>query len=83
MNSNHDGQKVLVARIAEQRARVRGHTAVSDACVVGLPDPEWGQVVAAMVVLTEPNALTAEQLIAYSRQHLAGYKQPRYVQFVN
>ena len=62
---------------------LRGHPAVKNACVVGLEDADLGQRVAAAVVLHEGETLSADDLIAYSRQHLAGYKIPRRVRFLD
>ena len=51
------------------------HPAVANVCVVGIPDPYWGEAVHAVVV-TEPGAqVTAQELIAHCGQHLAGYKK--------
>lgn len=61
---------------AEVEAVLRGHPAVADACVVGLPDPEWGQRIAAAVQLHPGETLGQDDLLAYSRTRLAGYKQP-------
>jgi len=58
------------------------HPGVREACVVGIPDAEWGQRVAAAVVATKVS-LTAEALTASCRKHLAGYKIPREVHFVS
>ena len=55
---------------------LRGHPAVADACVVGLPDAEWGQRCAAAVQLRAGETLSRATLLAYSRVRLAGYKQP-------
>lgn len=65
---------------AEVERVLRGHPAVADTCVVGLPDPEWGQRVAAMVICTEPLAESA--LPNFCRQQLGGHKQPRLFKFV-
>jgi O-succinylbenzoic acid--CoA ligase len=58
------------------------HPAVEMACVVGLSDAEWGQRVGAVVVLKTGANLTDAELIAFCRQSLAGYKQPRLIRFV-
>ena len=66
---------------AEVEAALRGHPAVSEAAVIGLPDPRWGETVHAVVVL-KPDAdidpaAVAEVLQAWCRARLAGYKCPR------
>ncbi len=68
---------------SEVEAVLRQHPAVEDACVVGLPDAEWGQRVAAMVALRQGELLSEADLIAFSRERLAGYKQPRWIVFVD
>ena len=68
---------------SEVENTLRQHPAVLEVCVVGLPDAEWGQRVAAMVVIRQNMQLTIPELIMFSRQHLAGYKQPRTVVFVD
>lgn len=65
---------------AEVEQVLREHPAVAEACVVGIEHPEWGQQVAAAVVLKSPAA--ADDILTFSRQHLAGYKQPRRIRFV-
>jgi malonyl-CoA/methylmalonyl-CoA synthetase len=49
---------------------------------VGLPDPEFGEKVVAAVVRDEM-ALTAEKVVGFCREDLAGYKKPRQVIFVD
>src|SRR5690606_19102344 len=61
---------------------LRQHPAVADACVVGISSEEWGQQVAAAVVLKPEMHATSEDLDAFCRQHLAGYKCPRKYAFV-
>ena len=67
---------------AEVEAVLRQHPAVANACVVGLPDPEWGQQVAALVECHPQAQVTAAALLAFSRSRLAGYKQPRMLDFI-
>lgn len=68
---------------AEVEAVLSRHPAVAEVCVVGLADEQWGQRVAAAVVLhrTAPRPTEAE-LLEFSRRTLAGYKQPRLIRFV-
>lgn len=68
---------------AEVERVLRAHPAVSAACVIGVPHRSWGRQVAAMVVLTQPGAITKMELLAYCRKHLAGYKQPRILVFAD
>lgn len=58
------------------------HSAVSEACVFGVPDPQWGESVKAMVVLRPGQTATEEELINHCKQHLASYKKPKSVEFV-
>ncbi len=74
------GENVYPAEVEEV---LRGHTAVLEACVVGVPHPEWGQQVAAMVQLQPGQSVTEAELLAFSRERLAGYKQPRLLRFVD
>lgn len=68
---------------AEVEAVLRAHPLASDACVVGLPHPEWGQQVAAVLVL-KPGAVFDEgEFEAWCRQRLAGYKVPRQLRVVS
>jgi acyl-CoA synthetase (AMP-forming)/AMP-acid ligase II len=54
---------------------------VDSACVVGLPNEEWGQSIAAAVVLSAGRATTVEELQAYCREHLRGSKTPETIVF--
>jgi fatty-acyl-CoA synthase len=58
------------------------HPAVAAVAVVAKPDEKWGETPCAFVELKPGAALTTEEVIAWCRNHLAGYKCPRYVVFV-
>ncbi len=66
---------------AEIERILESHPAVAAACVVGLPHPDWGRQVAAMVVLKDRESLTVDELLAYCRVRLAGFKRPRLMVF--
>jgi acyl-CoA synthetase (AMP-forming)/AMP-acid ligase II len=66
---------------AEIEDALHRHPKVQDAAVFGVPDDEWGERVHAAVELLPGETSTADELRAFCRQHLAGYKVPREVSF--
>lgn len=56
---------------------------VLEAAVVGTPDPKWGEMVNAIVVLKPGETANGLEITEFCRQHLAGYKIPRNFVFVN
>jgi long-chain acyl-CoA synthetase len=56
-----------------------GHPAVLEAAVFGIPHPQWGEAVHAVVVPVAGAQPSAEELIAWCRGRIAGYKTPRSV----
>jgi fatty-acyl-CoA synthase/long-chain acyl-CoA synthetase len=68
---------------AEIEAALEAHPDVYEAAVFGIPSEEWGETVHAIVVRRPGSSLTAEDVIAYGREHLASYKIPRSVSFLD
>ena len=74
------GENVMPREIEEVLYR---HPAVNEAAVFGLPDPYWVERVHAMVVLQEGRSATTEELVAYCRDELAGFKVPKSLEIVD
>lgn len=68
------GENVFPAEIENVLAN---HPAVAECAVMGVPDEEWGEVGLAAIVLRHDQSVTADELRAWLRQHLARYKVPK------
>jgi acyl-CoA synthetase (AMP-forming)/AMP-acid ligase II len=66
---------------AEVEDALHRHPDIQDVAVFGVPDDEWGERVHAAVQPRAGARLTAEDVMSFARQHLAGYKVPREVTF--
>jgi acyl-CoA synthetase (AMP-forming)/AMP-acid ligase II len=67
---------------AEIEAALEQHPGIFDVAAFGIPSEEWGEQVHATVVPAPGASLSEADVIAYARQHLAGYKIPRSVSFM-
>jgi fatty-acyl-CoA synthase len=67
---------------AEIETVLRGHDAVADVAVVGIPHAKWVETPLAIVVRSAGAGATERELLVYCRRHLAGYKKPSGVVFV-
>ena len=59
------------------------HEAVSLAAVIGVPHESLGEEVKAVVILNDGASVTEDELVAWSREQMAGHKYPRVVEFVD
>ncbi len=66
----------------EVESVLAAHPAVADVAVFGVPDDKWGEAVKAVIVKKPGVDLTADELLAWTRDRLAGYKRPQSLDFV-
>ncbi|MFH1150895.1 MAG: long-chain fatty acid--CoA ligase [Actinomycetota bacterium] len=67
---------------AEVEDVIHAHPKVADVGVIGMHDQKWGEAPLAMVVVMPDEEVTEEEIIAFTREKLAGYKTPKKVIFV-
>jgi fatty-acyl-CoA synthase/long-chain acyl-CoA synthetase len=68
---------------AEIESALEAHPDIYDVAVIGIPSDEWGESVHAIVVTKPAAALDEAGVITFAKEHLAGYKVPRSVTFVD
>jgi len=68
---------------AEVEAVLYSHPGVDEAAVIGIPDVEWGQRVAAVVVPRPGVTLTEQEIVDFCRQRLASFKKPEVIHFTD
>jgi fatty-acyl-CoA synthase len=68
---------------AEVESSLYQHPAIREVCVIGVPDERRGETVEAVVVPDDPQRADADEIIAWAKEHMAGYKVPRLIKFVD
>jgi len=74
------GENVYPAEVEGVLAACSG---IADVAVIGVPDERWGEAVKALVIPQPGSEISARDITAYARQHMAGFKCPKSVDFVD
>ena len=74
------GENVYPREVEEILVR---HPSIREVAVIGIPDAKWGEAIKAVVSLVEGESATEEELIDYCKDHIASYKKPKSVDFVD
>ena len=67
----------------EVEKAILDHEAVSEVCVIGVADSQWGEAIKAVCVLKEESSLAEEVLIEFVANKIARYKKPKFVVYVD
>jgi long-chain acyl-CoA synthetase len=68
---------------AEVENVLRDHPSVKEAAVFGLPDTQWGEIAAAVIVLAHDAKVSKTEILSFARGRLAGYKLPKRIEFAS
>ncbi len=68
---------------AEIENALMAHPAIADVAIIGVPDDKWGEVPMALVVRKPDTQVTEQEIIAFARERLAGFKTPKSVDWVD
>jgi len=74
------GENISPLEVEEVISR---HPAVKEVAVIGVPDEQWGEAIKAVVVLKEGGKASEEEIIQFCKQHLASFKKPKSVDFID
>ena len=74
------GENIYPREIEEVLIR---HDAVREVAVIGIPDVKWGEAIKAVVALHPDASVSEEELISFCRHHIASYKKPKSVDFLD
>jgi long-chain acyl-CoA synthetase len=68
---------------AEVENALMAHPAIADVAVIGVPDEKWGEVPMAIVVRKADVSVTEDEIIAFAKERLAGFKCPKSVSWID
>lgn len=74
------GENIYPAEVEEVLYK---HPKILEAAIIGIPDPDWGERVMAIIVMKAGEKMTPEEVIEFCRQNMASFKKPRQVKFVD
>jgi acyl-CoA synthetase (AMP-forming)/AMP-acid ligase II len=60
---------------------IYSHPDILEAAVIGVPDPQWGEALKAVIVLKPGARLQSGELLSYCKERLSAYKVPKSVEF--
>jgi acyl-CoA synthetase (AMP-forming)/AMP-acid ligase II len=67
---------------SEVESLIGGHPKVKDVAVIGIADEKWGERVHAVVIVRDGETPTAEEIMEWCKERIAGYKRPRSISFI-